>query len=80
MKIPRDVDGKDLTRALRVLGYAVTRQRGSHMRVTTQRDGEHHEVIPNHSPIKMGTLQGILRGIAMHHKLSIEEIVEMLGL
>jgi len=37
MKLPRDVSGPDLVKALRVLGYAVDRQRGSHVRVTTQR-------------------------------------------
>jgi len=31
-------------------------KKGSHIRVTTQRDGENHEVIPYHDPIKTGTL------------------------
>jgi len=35
MKIPRDVNGPQLVKALRVLGYAVDRQKGSHIRVTT---------------------------------------------
>jgi predicted RNA binding protein YcfA (HicA-like mRNA interferase family) len=46
MKLPRDVDGPRLVKALSALGYAATRQTGSHVRVTTQRDGENHEVIP----------------------------------
>lgn len=56
MKLPRDIDGPRLVKALGVLGYQATRQRGSHIRVTTQRDGENHEVIPYHDPIKTGTL------------------------
>ncbi len=36
MRVPRDVNGKDLTKALRVLGYIVVRQKGSHMCLTTQ--------------------------------------------
>lgn len=56
MKLPRDVSGPDLIKALRKLGYEMNRQKGSHMRVTTQLDGEHHEVVPNHHPIKTGTL------------------------
>ena len=80
MKVPRDVDGTGLVRALRVLGYASTRQTGSHVRVTTTKDGEHHEVIPRHDPIKVGTLHGILRGVAAHHGLSIERLVELLDL
>ncbi len=57
MKLPRDVSGAELVKALRQLGYEVTRQRGSHVRVTTQRGGEHHEVVPSHTPIKVGTLE-----------------------
>jgi predicted RNA binding protein YcfA (HicA-like mRNA interferase family) len=80
MRLPRDVDGAQLARALKVLGYEVTRQKGSHLRVTTQRDGENHEVIPAHRPIKTGTLAGILKRIAAHHRLTVEEVLEMLAL
>jgi predicted RNA binding protein YcfA (HicA-like mRNA interferase family) len=80
MKLPRDVDGERLVRVLRVLGYEPTRQRGSHIRVTTQRDGENHEVIPWHQPIKTGTLSSILKRIAAHHRLSMEDLLRMLDL
>jgi len=80
MKIPRDVNGPQLVKALRVLGYAVDRQKGSHIRVTTQQDGENHEVVPNHHPIKTGTLSGILKRIATHHGLTVEELLEKLVL
>ena len=46
MKLPRDVDGPRLVKALGALGYTATRQTGSHIRVTTRRDGENHEVFP----------------------------------
>jgi len=46
-EIPRDVTGPQLVKALRVWGYAVDRQKGSHVRITTQQEGENHEVIPN---------------------------------
>ena len=45
MKLPRNLNGVDLQKALRRLGYEATRQRGSHVRITTQVNGEHHEVI-----------------------------------
>lgn len=80
MKLPRDVDGLELAKALRRLGYEVTRQTGSHIRVTTQRDGENHEVIPAHRPIKIGTLSSILKYIAAHHRMSVEELVKLLGI
>ncbi len=80
MKLPRDVSGPELVQALRKLGYENTRQRGSHVRVTTQRGGEHHEAIPNHHPIKAGTLNGILKSIAAHHQMNVEELLNTLDL
>ncbi len=76
MKIPRHANGLQLVKALRVLGYAVDRQQGSHIRVTTQRDGENHEVVPHHHPIKTGTLSGILKRIAAHRSLRVAELLE----
>ncbi|NYE57789.1 putative RNA binding protein YcfA (HicA-like mRNA interferase family) [Carboxydothermus ferrireducens DSM 11255] len=34
----------------------VTRQTGSHIRLTTTLKGEHHVTIPLHDPLKIGTL------------------------
>ena len=56
MKLPRNVSGATLQAALRRLGYDTVRQRGSHVRITTQINGEHHEVIPLHTPIRTKTL------------------------
>ena len=42
MRLPRDVSGRDLTRALARLGYEVDHQTGSHLRLTTHQGGEHH--------------------------------------
>ena len=80
MKLPRDVSGSELGKALRTLGYERTRQRGSHMRYTTQRGGEHHVVIPDHNPMKLGTFHGILKDVATHHRISVEELVRLLEL
>ena len=80
MKLPRDVDGPRLVKALGVLGYEATRQTGSHIRVTTQRDGENHEVIPYHHPIKTGTLSSILKQIAAHHGMRVDELLKLLNL
>ncbi len=80
MKMPRDISADQLVKSLRGLGYAVTRQTGSHIRITTIRNGEHHETIPNHSPLKIGTLSGILRSIADHHHCGIEQLLQTLDL
>ncbi len=80
MKLPRDVSGAELVAVQRVLGYEPNRQRGSHIRVTTQVKGEHHEVVPRHDPIRVGTLAGILKSVAAHHSLTLEELQAMLKL
>lgn len=51
MKIPRDINAINLIKALKILGYEVTRQTGSHIRLTTTQEGEHHITIPNHFKI-----------------------------
>jgi hypothetical protein len=48
--------------------------------VTTQRDGENHEVIPFHHPIKTGTLSSILKRIAAHHRLTVDDLLKVLDL
>jgi predicted RNA binding protein YcfA (HicA-like mRNA interferase family) len=78
MRLPRDLSGSDLAARLSVLGYVITRQTGSHMRVTTQANGEHHVTIPAHDPIKIGTLNSILRAVERHHGLRREELLAML--
>ncbi len=72
MRLPRDVRGSDLQKALQTLGYRPTRRRGSHVRVTTGLNGEHHEVIPMHDPIKVKTLASILKSVAVHHRLTVD--------
>ena len=74
MKLPRDLSGIEFVKLLSVLEYIVTRQTGSHIRLTTQLNGEHHITIPNHNPIKVGTLSNILNDIADHFELSKEEL------
>jgi predicted RNA binding protein YcfA (HicA-like mRNA interferase family) len=47
MRLPRDLSGSDLAQSLQKLAYSVTRQTGSHLRLTTHEHGEHHLTIPN---------------------------------
>jgi len=81
VRIPRDINASDLVRALRVLGYEHVRQDGSHIRLTTTMGGIHHITVPNHRPLKVGTLLGgVLKPVAAHHNLTIDELLEMLDL
>ena len=64
-----------MVKALGVLGYERVRQEGSHIRLTTERQGQHHVTIPNHNPLKLGTLSGLLKAVAAHHGLTVEELL-----
>ena len=67
--------------ALRVLGYQFDRQDGSHMRLSTKLNGEYHVTIPKHKPLKTGTLvKGVLKPIAAHHKMTVEQLLQKLQL
>ena len=78
MRLPRDLSGRDLAKALGKLGYKTTRQSSSHVRLTTQRNGEHHVTIPDHDPIRVGTLAGILADVAQRHKLTRDRLARLL--
>lgn len=78
MRLPRDLSGSDLAQALRRLGYSVTRQTGSHLRLTTHEQGEHHLTIPQHSPLRVGTLSAILADVANHFGLSRDTLLDRL--
>ena len=76
MKIPRNLSGKELIRYLKPYGNNVTRQSGSHIRLTTQMEGEHHITIPNHDPLKIGTLSSIIADIAHHFNKTKETLFQ----
>ena len=78
MKLPREISGKKLTKLLKKYGYHVTRQTGSHVRLTTFLNGEHHITIPAHKSLKVGTLSSILSNIAEHLKMEKGELIEQL--
>ena len=78
MKLPRDLSADELVKALEQLGYTRTRQVGSHIRLTTQRGGEHHVTIPRHNVLKVGTLNAILKDVANQFGLSREELLKKL--
>jgi predicted RNA binding protein YcfA (HicA-like mRNA interferase family) len=78
MKLPRDVSGAELARKLGSVGYRVTRQAGSHLRLTCDTPSQHHVTIPNHNPLRIGTLSNILGDVAAHLRTSREELAQRL--
>lgn len=80
MRLPRDVSARDLVKLLAAYGYAVTRQTGSHIRLTTTRNGQHHITVPAHDPLSLGTLRGILTDVATHFGLDRDQLAtELFG-
>lgn len=78
MKLPRDLAGADLVKALARVGYRTTRQSGSHIRLTADAPTEHHVTIPAHDPLKVGTLAAILGDVAAHLKMDRDELLRRL--
>ena len=78
MRLPRDLSGTELAKALSKVGYKVTRQTGSHIRLATDLPSRHHVTIPAHDPLKIGTLSGILGDIAGHLKIDRDELLQRL--
>ncbi|MBF8266846.1 MAG: YcfA family protein [Dehalococcoidia bacterium] len=79
MKLPRDLSGTELAALLHNYGYDVTRQTGSHLRLTSRIKGkEHHISIPRHSPLKVGTLSTILADVASYLETDRSTLLEEL--
>ncbi len=75
MKLPRSVSGPEMVSALTRLGYEVTRQTGSHIRLTLKKHKQHHITIPNHNPIKVGTLAAIVSDLSSQLDCPRNEII-----
>jgi len=79
MRVPRDVNAEDLIKLLERYGYVVTRQKGSHIRLSkTFDEAEHAITIPNHQPIKIGTLSSIIKDVALANRLETTELYNQL--
>jgi len=81
LKIPRNLSGRKLATLLNKYDYIITRQTGSHIRLTSNYKGIlHHITIPDHTPIKIGTLSHILKDIADYLKMDKNVFIsELLG-
>ena len=78
MKLPRDLSGGDLAKALAKVGYRVTRQSGSHLRLSADLPAQHHVTIPAHDPLKVGTLAAVLAEVAANLKVDRDELLRRL--
>lgn len=71
MKVLRDVNGVEAVRALKRLVFVQLRQTGSHL---VLRKDNRTVVVPQHKPIKPGTLKGVIEQAG----LTLEEFAEEL--
>ena len=78
MRLPRNLGGEELSTLLRKYGYEITRQTGSHIRLTTAQGGAHHVTVPRHKPLRVGTLIAILKDVGQHLALDREVLLRSL--
>jgi len=71
VKLPRDISGTQAVKALQRLGFSITRQVGSHVRMAK---ADKQTTVPMHRSIALGTLQSILRQTGV----SMEEFMDVL--
>ena len=77
-RLPRDLSGTNLIRALERQGYRVTRSVGSHVRLTHPGPPQHHLTIPCHDALKVGTLSAILDDLAQAWKMDRIQVLRRL--
>ena len=78
MRLPRDLTGAQMVRALTKLDYLPTRQTGSHVRLTCGSPIQHHVTVPMHDPLRIGTLAAVLSAVADAHGLTRDELLHRL--
>lgn len=79
MKLPRDLGGEELAALLGRYGYVMTRQSGSHMRLTSTFKGpQHHLTVPRHRPLRVGTLSNIVNEVASYLEMERQSLIKEL--
>ena len=79
MKLPRDLSGAELIKLLcKHFGYQRVNQEGSHVILETSDPRQHRISIPDHAPLRVGTLNAILRAIATAKGVEKEDILRHL--
>ncbi|HEY3321026.1 MAG TPA: type II toxin-antitoxin system HicA family toxin [Planctomycetota bacterium] len=79
MKLPRDLDGAKLAGMLcSQYGYRRVHQVGSHIVLETDTPVHHRISVPDHHPLRIGTLNAILRSVAKAKGVDKEDILSSL--
>lgn len=79
MKVPRDLSGEQLVKVLcGNWAYRVVHQEGSHVILQTESPGHQRLAVPNHNPLRVGTLNSIVRAVATHKRVDRQVVPESL--
>lgn len=76
MKIPRDLSGREIAKALcKHWDYRQVHQEGSHIILQTDTPSHQRIPVPDHNPVRIGTLNSILRLVATHKGVSKQDVL-----
>ncbi|HMP82245.1 MAG TPA: type II toxin-antitoxin system HicA family toxin [Verrucomicrobiota bacterium] len=76
MKLPRDLAGRELAKQLcKHWDYIQVNQEGSHIILQTESPSRQRIPVPDHNPVRLGTLNSILRLIARHKGVEKEDVL-----
>lgn len=79
MKVPRDLSGSQLAKVLcRDWDYRSLHQEGSHILLQSETPGHQRLSVPNHSPLRIGTLNAILKAVASHKGVDRQILLDSL--
>lgn len=77
MKLPRDLSGEALVKHLcKHWEYLKIHQVGSHVILQTQQPTPQRIAVPEHNPLRIGTLNAILSAVAAHKSVPKEAILK----
>ncbi len=74
-KLPRQISGQEIVKALLKLGYQVDHQTGSHIILRQNQQPFRRLTVPNHKDLAPGTLRAIIRQAG----LTREEFLELIA-
>jgi predicted RNA binding protein YcfA (HicA-like mRNA interferase family) len=79
MKVPRDLSGAQLIKVLcRDWDYRTLHQEGSHVILQTGTPSHQRLSVPDHNPLRVGTLNSILRVVAAHKGVDRQRLLDSL--
>ncbi|MGO8931890.1 MAG: type II toxin-antitoxin system HicA family toxin [Limisphaerales bacterium] len=79
MKVPRDLSGRQLIKVrCSNWGYRQVHQEGSHVVLQTEAPGHQRLSIPKHNPLRVGTLNSIVRAVATHKGVDRQSVLDSL--